>query len=199
MKIKPTAILFDMDGVIVDSKNAWLSSLNKTLKLFHFNRISQKLFNEKYWGNDVHNTLIDLGLPDEALNLINKFYLNHIDEVNIFPDVKKTLNQLNNYKKAIITNTPKNHAYYLLKKFDIFNIFNIIVTSDDIKVGKPNPEIIIKACELLNVKKNEVIIIGDTISDINAARAIGSTVIGINIKADYYIKNLSDIFKIINE
>jgi len=198
MKLKPIAILFDMDGVIVNSENAWLLSLNTALKYFKYNPISLEVFIEKYWGNDVNDTLKKLGLPNEAVNIVNKTYLDNINEVKIFPDVKDTLFKLRNYKKGVITNTPKKHALSLLKKFNILKYFNIVVTSDDVKFGKPNPEIIDKACKLLNVKSSEVIIIGDTISDVKAGRAIGATVIGIKIDADYYINNISDILKILN-
>jgi len=198
MILKPIAILFDLDGVIVNSEDAWLSSLNTALEYFNNNPISLEEFNEKYWGNDVNDTLKKLGLPDEAVNIVNKAYLNNINKVTIFPDVIDTLYKLKKYKKGLITNTPKKSALSLLTKFNILKYFNIVVTSDDVKFGKPHPEIIEKACKLLNVKPFEAIIIGDTISDIKAGRSIGSTVIGIKIDADYYINRISDILKILS-
>jgi len=198
MKFKPRAILFDLDGVIVNSENVWLISLNKTLEYYNKQDIKASIFNNKYWGNDVNNTLKVLNLPNKALEIINDFYVENIDKVEIFSDVKSTLENLNNYKKVVITNTPKNIALYLLKKFDILKYFNFIVTSDDVKYGKPHPEIIIKACDLLNINTSEVIIIGDTISDIEAGKKSNSMVIGLNIDADFRVNKLSEIIDILN-
>ena len=195
---KPIALLFDLDGVIVDSEDAWFFSLNATLKYFNKNQISKEIFNEKYWGNDVNDTLIKLDLPNEAVKIVNNVYLDNINNVKIFPDTIDTLFKLEKYKKGLITNTPKKSALSLLKKFNILRYFNIVVTSDDVKFGKPNPEIIEKACKLLNVKPFDVVIIGDTISDVKAAKSIGSTVIGIKIDADYSINKLSEILNLLN-
>jgi HAD superfamily hydrolase (TIGR01509 family) len=198
MKIKPQGLLFDLDGVLVDSEKVWLLSLNQALKFFNHKLITLDLFKKRYWGNDVNNTLEILELPKKALDIVNKTYYENIDKVTIFSDVKYTLKNLKNYKIGLITNTPKNIALYLLKKFDILKYFNVAITSDDVKYGKPNPEVIIKACKELNLKTNMVVIIGDTISDIKAGKNLECKVIGLNIDADYRINKLSKIFEIIN-
>ena len=198
MKIKANTLLFDLDGVIVNSEKVWLSSLNNALKFYNQNQIKSETFNEKFWGNDVNNTLQVLELPEKAMEIVNKSYIENIDYVGIFPDVEQTLKNLNQFKKGVITNTPKKIALYLLNKFNILKYFDVVVTSDDVKYGKPNPEIIIKACKLLNVKINDAIIIGDTISDIKAGKNLNCIVIGINIKADYTVNKLSKILDILN-
>jgi HAD superfamily hydrolase (TIGR01549 family) len=197
MELEQNTILFDLDGVIVNSENVWLMSLNEALKYYKQKEINSNIFNKKFWGNDVNNTLELLGLPKKALDIVNKAYLKNIDSVEIFPDVVKTLKCLSHFNKGVITNTPKKIALSLLNKFDILKYFNIVVTSDDVKYGKPNPEIIIKACKLLNVQTNEVIIIGDTINDIIAGKNLDCKVIGINIKADYTVNKLSKILDIL--
>jgi HAD superfamily hydrolase (TIGR01509 family) len=69
----------------------------------------------------------------------------------------------------------------------------MIITSDQIENGKPEPDIVFEACKRLDVKSEEVILIGDTESDVNAGRSAGCKVIGINIKGDYTIKKISDL------
>ena len=197
MEFEPTTLLFDLDGVIVNSADVWLLSLNTALEYFDHKPINLDLFNEKFWGNDVNNTLEVLGLPKKALDIVNKTYLKNIDRVEIFSDVELTLKYLKYFKKGIITNTPKIIALYLLEKFNILKYFNIIVTSDDVKYGKPNPEIIIKACKLLGVQPKEVVIIGDTINDIEAGKNLECEVIGININADYNVNKFSKILDIL--
>ncbi len=198
MNFKPNALLFDLDGVIVNSANVWFLSLNSALKYFNRKKINLDLFNEKFWGNDVNNTLYLLGLPEKAITIVNDTYFENIDKVTIFSDVEFTLKNIKNYKMGVITNTPKKIALYLLKKFDILKYFNVVITSDDVKHGKPDPEVIIKACKFLNVQPKDVMIIGDTISDIKAGRKLECKVIGLNINADYRVNKLSKILEILN-
>ena len=77
--------------------------------------------------------------------------VNHLDYIRIYPDTKSTLKQLASYKKAIITNTPTDCARQILRKFEIEQYFEAIITSDDVVKAKPDPEIVFKACERLGV------------------------------------------------
>ena len=111
---------------------------------------------------------------------------------------KETLQKLNQYKKSIITNTPKDCAVQILKKFDIEKYFEFLLTSDDVKMAKPDPEIVLKSCKMLNVNPRDVVLVGDTESDVKAGRGAGCKVIGINVDADYIIKSLSELTSLIN-
>jgi HAD superfamily hydrolase (TIGR01549 family) len=111
----------------------------------------------------------------------------------LYSDTKSALNKLKNYKKGIITNTPRDCTIQILKNFNFENYFDVIVTADEVSKGKPSPEIVMKACKYLNVKPKDVLLVGDTESDILAGRAAGCIIVGINIKADYTIKKLSDL------
>ena len=55
-----------------------------------------------------------------------------------------------------------------------------------------------KACERLNVDPKDVVLIGDTDSDVKAGRAAGCKVVGINVEADYTIRDLSELTTLIN-
>jgi len=101
------------------------------------------------------------------------------------------------YKKAIITNTPRDCAKQILKKFDIETCFSHLITSDDVRKAKPDPEIIFKACERLDVSPETVLLVGDTENDVKAGKAAGCTVVGIDIDADYTIKKLSELTEIV--
>lgn len=198
VKIKPSAILFDMDGVLVDSLDSWWKSLNAALKNFKNEEISRDEFIEKFWGQELFANLKNLGLNEGVGVFCNNIYSNHVDDIKIFPNTKDSLESLKDYKKAIITNTPKDCALQILKKFEIEKYFNIIVTSDEVENGKPAPDIVYKACSSLGVTPSEVILVGDTESDVKAGRAAGCKVIGINVKADLSIKNISQLTDIID-
>lgn len=193
MKLAPSAILFDMDGVLVDSLDSWWKALNSALKRFKHKEITREEFITTYWGHDLKDNLKRLQLNPEVASFCNVTYGNHIDYIRIYPDTKETLEQLSSYTKAIITNTPTDCARQILKKFSIEKYFQEIITSDDVTKAKPDPEIVFNACARLNVDAKKVILVGDTESDVKAGRAAGCTVIGLNVPADIVIQRLVEL------
>jgi len=194
MKLKPKAILFDMDGVLVDSLDSWWFSLNSALLAFNQKKISRDEFIERYWGHDLYDNIKKMNLPLEVARFCNNIYGNNINKIKIYKETKPTLEKLFNYKKAIITNTPKDCAKQILKQFNIEKFFDFIMTSDDVTMAKPNPEIVLKACKRFRVEPKDVILVGDTDSDVKAGKAAGCTVVGVNIDADYTIKSVSELY-----
>lgn len=197
MKINPKAILFDMDGVIVDSIDSWWNALNHSLKTYNLPKISKELFIEKYWGHDLYDNLEKNNLPLKVGKFCNNIYGEYLNGIKIYPDAKKVLEKLSEYPKCIITNTPYNCTRQILKTFNISKYFNFVLTSDDVKLAKPHPELVLLACNKFKVKPEEAVLIGDTESDIKAGHAAGCKVIGLNIKADFIIKNLTGILDIL--
>lgn len=193
MKLAPSAILFDMDGVLVDSLDSWWKALNSALKKFKHQEITRDEFMKIYWGHDLKANLKQLQLNPEVAQFCNITYGDHLDFIKIYPDTRSTLNRLASYKKAIITNTPADCAKSILKKFEIGQYFKEIITSDDVMKAKPDPEIVFKACERLGVNSKTVVLVGDTVSDVKAGRAAGCTVVGLNIDADITIQRLFDL------
>ena len=199
MKMKPKAILFDMDGVIVDSLDSWWQSLNHALKSHDMSPISKDEFFEKYWGHALYDNLKQNNLPLKVGRFCNRVYGEHLDAVKIYEKVKEVLEKLSAYPKCIVTNTPRGCTNQILKNFDLEKYFKFVFTSDDVKLAKPNPEIILLACKKLNVKPEKTVLVGDTNSDIKAGHSAGCKVIGVGIKADYHVKKLSDILDILQK
>jgi len=193
MKLAPSAILFDMDGVLVDSLDSWWKALNNALRKFKHEELTRDEFIKTYWGHDLKVNLKRLHLNPEVALFCNITYGNHIDYITIYPDTKNTLKMLASYKKAIITNTPTDCARQILRKFSIEQYFEVIVTSDDVIKAKPDPEIIFKACERLGVDVKTVVLVGDTESDVKAGKTAGCAVVGLNIPADITIQRLSEL------
>jgi HAD superfamily hydrolase (TIGR01509 family) len=182
-----------MDGVLIDSLDSWWISLNSSLRTFGYKEISKEEFIERYWGYDLSYNLKKMGLNLGVVTFCNNVYSEQIGEIRIYPDTKYTLQKLNRYKKGIITNTPKDCAYQIVKKFDIEQYFDAIVTSDEVSKGKPDPSIIFKACKILDVDPKTVVLVGDTKNDVKAGKAANCKVFGINIDADFKIQRLSEL------
>ena len=191
MKYHPQAILFDLDGVLIDSLESWRNALNQALTAYHYPEIKKEEFINKFWGHDLYDILKTMKLDPEIVRFCNTIYGDHINEIKIFPDTIPTLQKLNNFQKAIITNTPRDCTQQILRRFSLDQHFPIVITCDDVLKAKPDPEPIFKACRLLQVTPQNVLLIGDTESDVKAGKSAGCTVIGIKIKADVTIDSLS--------
>ena len=99
--------------------------------------------------------------------------------------------------KAIITNTPSTCTHPILDHFNLTSYFHTIVCSDDVTKAKPDPALIIEACHRLQLHPKETVMIGDTESDIRAAKAAGCPIIGKNIQGNSTITTLSELLTLI--
>jgi HAD superfamily hydrolase (TIGR01509 family) len=192
-KLQPQAILFDLDGVLVDSLDAWWISLNSALEAFHQQPLTKKEFISRYWGHDLYDNLDRMNLSHDIGPLCNQMYSEHVDAIRLYPKAKETLEYFTHYEKGVITNTPGDSAHLILQKFGLQQFFDVVLTSDQVQKAKPHPEIVLKACQLLQVQPQQVVLVGDTRSDVNAGRAAGCTVIGVNVEGDYMIKTVGEL------
>ena len=195
--MKAKAILFDLDGVLIDSLDAWWNALNDALKKFDLEEISKEEFVSKYWGYDLYTNLKKANLPLEIGITCSRLYKNHIDKIKLHPKALDILEKTENLKRGLVTNTPKDCTKEVLKKFGLERYFDVVVTGDDVSRGKPDPEIIFKACNHLEVDPKETIMVGDTDSDVKAAKLAGCSVIGIGTEGDITLKDLSELLKIL--
>ncbi len=189
----PEALLFDMDGVLVDSLQSWLNALNKALTQEDQETISKETFIDKYWGHTLQENLEKLGINQENKQFCHSFYTEYVDNVVLFPGTKQVLEDLNDYPKAIITNTPKPCTKEILENFEIDHFFSVIITSDQTKQGKPAPDMIYEACKHLNIPPEQTVLIGDTQNDIKAGQAAGCKTIGIKTQADITLDSIEEL------
>lgn len=180
------AVIFDMDGLMIDSESLSKICLEKVLSNNNYkyddnflnstiglNKESFKKLITDTFGNGADIEKINSEFNDEFNTLIETEGL----------DIKSGLMELleyldiHNIKKAVATSTSRNKAEYLLKKVDIFHRFDAFVCGNEVKNGKPNPEVFLKAAEKLGVSKNECIILEDSENGIKAAYAANIPVI----------------------
>ena len=193
------AILFDLDGVLIDSFDFLCSTFNETLEKFGKRSVSKREYKKKYWGRDVRSNFGKFGLGDDAIKYRRAQYKSHIKEIRVFPEARKILESLSKkIKLGLITNNRSGVVHKILE-YSNLNYFDVIVTGDNVDKGKPDPEMIIKACKSLGLDPSEVIVVGDTRSDVLAGKSAGCTVVGLNVKSDFKIKRLPELVKFIEQ
>ena len=176
------AVLFDMDGVLVDSFEAWFRLVNSASNEFDYPDISRQQFKSVYG----QSTALDVALffPGRTVLEIDNYYENHFYDFKEFvypaPECHATVEELKRLgvNLAVITNTAGSLAREILKDLNIG--IDCIIGGDEVANGKPAPDIVFKACDLLGVSVEETILVGDSIYDMEAAKASGSCAIGIN-------------------
>ena len=169
-------IIFDLDGVLIDSRSNMRTSWNIARKEF---RLTQK-FNDyyQYIGLPFEDILRKIGINDHDLiqKIKNNYELNsskNIHKIKFYTGVKSTLKYLNklNYKLSILTS--KNIVRTKLILNDILYLFDSINTPDLKIKTKPNPDQIFFAIKKAQSNIENTIFIGDSIYDKMAAHSAG--------------------------
>ena len=94
------AILFDLDGVLVDSLSSWHRAFNESMKKFGYGEFNKKEFEEKFWGPQLEKNLEKMGMGDEAVRYCISKHLEFIDGIRLFPGVRKIWHALAKNSKS---------------------------------------------------------------------------------------------------
>jgi len=195
-------IIFDMDGVLFESLNAWFKLFNKTLKEFCFKKITKKEFLKNCWSVD-SSIIVPRYFPGKRIKAVTDYYKKHffdfMEYIKLMPDVKETLAGLRNkgLKLAIATNTYKKQAEGILKKLGLYSYFDVVVAADEVKKGKPSPYMILEALKRLKLEMDEIYFIGDTAIDIETCKNAKCRIIGFKIEGDKKVDELKELLRLV--
>jgi len=207
MKKKVKAVIWDLDGTLIDFKINSIGARRKAIKVLKNYGIPKKeLSIQKSILENVKNSRIlfkQYGIPSEEVQKIITEVNDAVIAVerqaalkaNLTKGIKEVLEFLknNNIKQAIFTYNTHANTLLSLKTAGIVSYFEIIIGRDDIRNLKPHPDHLKRICELLNVDIDRVLIIGDTNTDIEAAINIGSYSIALKTNIPNFINR--DAFK----
>jgi HAD superfamily hydrolase (TIGR01509 family) len=177
------AILFDMDGVIVDSMRfhaaAWKQVLGEYGVLV--NDIDIYLREGMSGRQSVEDIFFEYGraFPDERMfqNLIDKKHaLFESNQIVLYPCVEAILELIKgrNMLTGLVTGSLKRSVHHLLSP-GVLSQFNVVVTAEDVLKGKPDPEPYARAIEMLGVKPEMSLIIENAPMGIRSAKSAGAT------------------------
>ncbi len=212
-KLEPKAIIFDMDGVIVDSMPyhfiAWYEALIKLgVRVSCFDVFANE---GERWDKTLKRFLMREKItPTNAL--LNEIFLNRqkifkkVFRRFIFKGVKEFLFMLKSkkYKLALVTGTPRLEVERILP-VEIKNIFDFIVAGDSVKRGKPHPEPYLTAAKGLKLKPGECVVVENAPYGIESAKKAGMYCVAVATslpeeylqKADLIVSRLEQIPKYI--
>ena len=186
-KIK--AVIFDMDGVLIEAKDWHYEALNRALSLFGM-EISRHDHEVTYDGLPTHKKLEllteEMSLPRSLHKFINEQKQKHtIDHVhqNCKPIFQHefALSRLKSegYKLAVCSNSIKTSVDLMMRKSNLMKYLDFFLSNEDVSSPKPNPEIYNMAIERLGVRPEECLVLEDNPHGLKAAYASGAKVLKI--------------------
>jgi HAD superfamily hydrolase (TIGR01509 family) len=188
MKKQFDAVLWDFDGVIVDSERLWLEAA----PLFYEKQVGTRISSqqqEKFVGGSLRNawTILfqEYGLKSDFAQFekdcvefaIREMYPN----VNLIPGVWDTIKMLQSHgvKQAIGTSGHRGWFDPTFERLGLAEFFDIVVASEDVYgVGKPAPDIFLCCAELLQVETTKCLVIEDSANGCVAGKSAGAEVWG---------------------
>lgn len=193
------AVLFDLDGTLLDTANDLGEALNYVLSKYQLPPISRQHYRPV--ASDGAKGLLELGfkdqlsqfdydqLRDEFLTFYQQNIAHHTQLYNGISELIASLNN-RNIPWGIVTNKPESLTKQLLPYFSELSSSAVMVAGDTLTQRKPDPAPLYYACETLNVLPEHCLYVGDAQRDIEAGNRANMTTI---VAAWGYIKSSDDI------
>lgn len=204
------ALIFDLDGTLIDSKLDLIRSVNAMLRVLGRPELPDELISS-YIGNGAP-VLVAKALgadvnPDElarALKLFLTHYEEHkMDNTCAYPGVPEALEQLSALPMAVLTNKPVRISERILQALGLAKYFRAIYGGNSFPTKKPDPQGAFTILRELDVPPAEAILVGDSEVDVQTARNAGMLAATVNYgfgihdreayPADLYLDRLADI------
>jgi len=205
-----SCIIFDLDGTLTGTNELIFAT---------FNHIAEKYLGKKYSSEEITNlfgpteevvirNLIDEKYVDDALNDFYNFYETHHPKMaHAYNGIRELLDFLKEKGLilAIFTGKGKRTALITLNAIGLLNYFDIIITGDDVENHKPSADGIKKVMSKFGLKSEQVLMVGDSVADVKAAREAGVKIAAVlwdsyakekvmQMNVDYAFHDVKDFF-----
>lgn len=207
------AVLFDLDGTLVESMSMWGDIDVDYLKKFHI-PVPEGL-QKDIEGLSMYQTAVyfkeNFAIEDSLENIMDEWnrmaYEKYTTEIPLKPGVRAFLDVLKskNIPCGIATSNSRILTEAILKSHQVENYFSVMVTGDEITNGKPNPEVYLEAAKKLDIAPEHCLVFEDIPFGIMAGKRAGMTVCAVEDDysmndmeekirlADFYIKSYEEL------
>lgn len=185
------AVIFDMDGVIIDSEPTHMKLENETYKKLGIEVTGDEHLSfvgstSHYMWETLKNKYKLTQTLEELIEYERTKYFKYLNsdecEITLIEGVKELIEDLheNGVKLAIASSSPLNVIEAVAKRFQIEKYFEVFVTGDYVKKSKPEPDIFLYASKKLGVSPENCVVIEDSHNGVLAAKNAGIKCVGIN-------------------
>ncbi|MBN1503074.1 HAD family phosphatase [Candidatus Woesearchaeota archaeon] len=174
------AIIWDMDGVVIDTNHLLYERWSYVLKKWFQVKITKQEFAHNLGESAIvfskafiQNHNLDVP-PEELLGIVRKNEPEFNLKIRLKPGIREFLKEhKNKFKFALATGAEYDRAVLILRQLNILDLFDFIIGGDQVQNSKPDPEIFLRAAEQLNAEPGECIVVEDAQHGLNAAQKAG--------------------------
>ena len=203
------AVIFDMDGVIVDSNPAHKKAIKQFLEQ-HGKSVSDEYLRNEVFGRtnrewlrrtfeEISEERIEQYIQEKEQIFRDMF----AKTIKPLQGLRRFLNSLTGHQipTAVATSAPKVNADWVLDKTGLADYFSVVLHEGDVTHGKPHPEMYLKAAGRLNIQPEHCVVFEDSLSGVEAAKSAGTIVFGVTTthsrdelsRTDYVISDFTEI------
>ena len=208
------ALIFDLDGTLIDSKRDLIQSVNAMLEELHRPQLAAEVISG-YIGHGapqlVARALGGTATEEElkrALQFFLAYYEDHkMDSTCAYPEVADTLQRLNHIPMAVLTNKPTRISVRILNALGLTNYFRAIYGGNSFETKKPDPFGATTILRELGVAPGEALLVGDSEVDVQTARNAGTFAAAVNYgfgvhdraahPADVYLERFGELVELV--
>jgi phosphoglycolate phosphatase len=210
------ALIFDLDGTLIDSKRDLIRSVNAMLletgrKSLHEDTVSS------YIGHGAPRLVaraLGNGATEDECDRALTFFLAHydkhkLDSTRAYPGVVEALEELRKFPMAVLTNKPVRVSRKILEGLGLAKYFSVVYGGNSFETKKPDPLGAKKILEELNAAPCEALIVGDSEVDVQTARNAGTLAAAVNYgfgthdraayPADVYLDRLTELAELLSK
>lgn len=201
-------IIFDLDGTLIDSSDGVVEAVNYSLVKMGEPEQPPEVI-KPFIGFPLYTMyphFTDVPLKELYKHFQIKAKETVVASTVVLSNVEETLKQLktDGFNFAIASTKIRPHIKGIIKKFQWENVFKVYSGGNEVEKVKPDPSIFIMTLERMNADAKDSIIVGDTINDVLAAKAVPMRVVAVkspygksdglqSVKPDYYIDTISKL------
>lgn len=196
------AVIFDMDGLMVNSSPVWAEAETTFVK--KYGKEYSHEIRKKYLGMRVKDIIMimvkEYQLPisfeegEKELLAEMKIDFNRTS-VKLLPGCRKLIRNLSKsvkYCLAVASSSPKDIIETVLQRFRFEDVFQVVVSSEEVEHGKPAPDVFLRASKLLKIKPQFCLVLEDAPHGIAAAKAAGMKSIAVNNTSNYQLEDFKN-------
>jgi len=185
-KLKVKGVILDLDGTIVDSREAYVEAAKAAFAAIGQEKVDIKIATEiprrLEQNRSIHNMIKGIDMQKFLDAYLKSYYKVTATKTKPMPNVSETLKKLSQKAKlALMTmrHVPKEKVIKELQKFDLAKHFQLVTTALDTSQPKPSPEALIKCARQLGLQISECAVVGDSVVDVRAGRNVGAKTVAV--------------------
>jgi len=191
-----------MDGTLIDSGNIISNTINYVRVNIGLSPLAKNDILESLNNPDVNSALYFYEVEDftqEQTDLFHEYYDEHcLTDIRLYEDIKEMLELLsqNKYILSVATNASVEYAKQMLSYLEIDHYFDMVIGASCVENPKPHPDMILKTIDNFEVDKQNVIMVGDSLKDIQSANRANINSILVNWGFSNHNNNSDVIFSV---